>query len=91
MLQDTYSHWREGYLYRSDYEDEPPVVMERIGHFTHSAQTKERWLHLDLWFRVDEWRQDLKEKYPEARVRIDQCRCRQRVSIPLLAHFRTSP
>jgi RHS repeat-associated protein len=72
MLQDTYSHWREGYVYRSDYEDEPPVVMERTGHGLHSTQTKERWLHLDLWFRVDEWRQDLKEKYPEARGRIDQ-------------------
>jgi RHS repeat-associated protein len=74
MLEDTYSHWGEGYVYGWDYpnEDLPPVVMERSGHAQHSFRLGNRWQHLGIGLALDGWRQELKALYPEARNRIDK-------------------
>jgi RHS repeat-associated protein len=70
MLQDSFSHWGSGYVYGRGYGDAdlPPLVMDRFGHARHTALAGSG---AHRWAQVDEWRQELKEKYPEASQLID--------------------
>ena len=77
MIQDSYSHWGEGYVYGKDYEEQdmPPVVMGQLGHAGHTVIAKSkvlRWNDPVLWFSVSNWRKELKETYPEAGSLIDE-------------------